>query len=91
MAYHFRLIGLTVLGLGALALYKTGVFRPVAKTVVATGMKVSDWAGEKKEKIKEEYQSIREEAAKECCACAEASTEVNTEINAELQEDTVKA
>lgn len=65
MGLHLKVIGAVTLGVGAYALYKTGLFKPVAKKAVQAGMNVRSWAKEKTECVKEKYASLKEEAAKE--------------------------
>lgn len=62
MNYYSKLLGTMLLGVGAFALYKSGILRPVTKTLIAKGIQISDWTCEKVEQVKAEYQCLREEA-----------------------------
>lgn len=65
MALHLRIIGAVALGVGAYALYKTGLFKPVAKKAIETGMSVSSWAKDKAECAKEKYAALKNEVKNE--------------------------
>lgn len=55
----YKAISVVALGVGSYALYKTGALKPVTKTVVKAGAKVSEWTEEAVSNVKEGYKNLR--------------------------------